>query len=306
MRRAVALAAALRFCLGAGSACAADAAPVTEVAPGIFVREGVDEDVTAANGDAIANIGFIVGAAAVAVIDPGGSLEDGESLRAAVLAHTDLPIRYVVMTHGHPDHVFGGIAFESDHPVFIGHVRLPAMLSDRGTFYRHRLAAALGRERVGDFVMPTILIEDRAELDLGGRILELQAHGVAHTDGDLTVLDRKTQVLWAGDLLFVRRVPSLDGSLTGWLTELAGMKALPATQAVPGHGPPLVPWPDAAADEERYLTTLGSEIRELLAKAGDIETAVATIGQGEHDKWRLFDDYNGRNVTVAFKQLEWE
>jgi quinoprotein relay system zinc metallohydrolase 2 len=293
------------------TACApAFAAPLpfamTEAAPGIFVRPGLDQDATAENDDAIANIGFIVGPDAVAVIDPGGSLGDGERLRATIQAKTDRPIRYVVMTHGHPDHIFGGSAFLPDHPIYVGHARLAGMLVERGKYYRRRLVEILGADRAGDYVMPTLLVGDQARIDLGGRVLDLQAHAAAHTDNDLTILDRQTGTLWAGDLLFVDRVPAIDGSLTGWLKELDALAALPATRAVPGHGPPVVPWPEAAADEQRYFTTLATEIRALIAKGGDIETAVATIGLGERGKWRLFDDYNGRNVTIAFKELEWE
>jgi quinoprotein relay system zinc metallohydrolase 2 len=294
--------------LVAGAAALAAPLPfaVTEVATGIYVRQGVHQDATAENDDAIANIGFIVGSDSVAVIDPGGSLGDGERLRATIEAKTDRPIRYVVMTHVHPDHVFGGVAFLADHPVFVGHARLAAVLVDRGRYYHRRLVEILGREQAGDYVMPTMLVSDKAELDLGGRVLELEAHEAGHTDNDLTILDRQTGTLWAGDLLFVDRIPAIDGSLTGWLTALDGLKKLPATRAVPGHGPPVVPWPAGAADEERYFNTLAREIRALLARGGDIETAVTEIGQGERDKWQLFDDYNGRNVTVAFKELEWE
>ena len=279
---------------------------MTEVAPGIFVRQGVYQDATAENDDAIANIGFIVGRESVAIIDPGGSLDDGERLRATVQTKTDRPIRYVVMTHAHPDHIFGGVAFAVDHPVFVGHARLAGVLVDRGEYYRKRLVEILGRDRAGDYEMPTLLVTDKAELDLGGRVLDLEAHGAAHTDNDLTILDRQTGTLWAADLLFVDRIPAIDGSLTGWLKELAALKALPATRAVPGHGPPVVPWPAAAADEERYFKTLVAEIRALLAKGGTIETAVTQVGLGERGRWQLFDDYNGRNVTVAFKELEWE
>ena len=294
--------------LVAGSMAAAAPLPfaMTEVAPGIFVRQGAHQDATPENDDAIANIGFIVGRDAVAVIDPGGSLDDGERLRATVHVKTDRPIRYVVMTHAHPDHIFGGVAFLPDHPVFVGHARLAGVLVDRGEYYRKRLVEILGRDRAGDYEMPTLLVADEAQLDLGGRVLELQAHGAAHTDNDLTILDRQTGTLWAADLLFVDRIPAIDGSLTGWLKELGALKALPATRAVPGHGPPVVPWPAAAADEERYFNTLASEIRALLAKGGDIETAVVTVGLSERGNWQLFDDYNGRNVTVAFKELEWE
>ena len=301
-----AAAALAALCLFVLSAAAAAPLPMTEAAPGLFVRQGVDEDATAANDDGIANIGFIIGSSAVAVIDPGGSRGDGEGLRDAIRARTDKPIAFVVMTHDHPDHVFGGSAFLPDHPVFVGHVRLPAALAARGDYYRRRLAEILGAGREGGYVVPTRLVEDRAELDLGDRVLELQAYATAHTDNDLTVLDRKTGTLWAGDLLFVGRVPSIDGSLAGWLKVLDRLTAVPANRAVPGHGPPIVPWPDAVADERRYLTTLATGIRALLAKGGDIETAATTIGLDERDKWHLFDDYNGRNVTAAFKELEWE
>jgi quinoprotein relay system zinc metallohydrolase 2 len=305
MRRA-ALPVLAALCLLAGGAAGPAPLTVTEVAPGIFVRAGIDQDATAENDDAIANIGFIIGRDAVAVIDPGGSEGDGEGLRAAIQARTSLPIRSVVMTHDHPDHVFGAGAFVEDHPAYIGHARLRGALAERGDFYRRGLRDILGKVPVGSYEMPTQLVEDKAEIDLGGRVLQLQAHGAAHTDNDLSVYDPQTHTLWAGDLLFVRRIPSIDGSLEGWLKELDALEKLPATQAVPGHGPVLVPWPAAAADERRYFTVLATEIRALIAKGGDIETAVKTVGLGERDKWALFDDYNGRNVTAAFKQLEWE
>ncbi|HVJ54089.1 MAG TPA: quinoprotein relay system zinc metallohydrolase 2 [Aliidongia sp.] len=292
------------------TATGAVAAPIpfemAEVAPGIFVRQGVHEDATAENGDAIANIGFIVGPAAVAVIDPGGSGEDGERLRATVATKTDRPIRYVIMTHDHPDHIFGAAAFEADHPTYVGHARLPGEMAERGPYYRDELVKILGESRAGNYVMPTQLVETTSEIDLGGRRLELTAHATAHTDNDLSIFDPETKTLWAGDLLFVDRVPSIDGSLIGWLKVLKTLETVPALRAIPGHGPVSVPWPSGAADETRYLDSLAREIRALIAKDGDIETAVREVGLGERDKWRLFDDYNGHNVTVAFKELEWE
>src|SRR5690349_18786814 len=158
-----------------------------EVAPGIHFRRGVDEDATPTNGGAIANIGFIVGRGAVAVMDPGGSLIDGQRLRATIRRITQLPIKYVVMSHVHPDHVFGAPAFQIDNPQFVGHARLPRALALRGDFYRKRLEDALGKERAGGVVAPTLPVQDHAEIDLGGRVLELTAHGIAHTDCDLSV-----------------------------------------------------------------------------------------------------------------------
>lgn len=277
-----------------------------EVAPGIHIRRGVNEDVTARNEDGIANIGFVVGRNAVAVIDPGGSLIDGQRLRAAIRQTTQLPIKYVVMSHVHPDHVFGAPAFQGDNPQFVGHAKLPRALALRGEFYRKRLEDTLGKERAGAVVAPTMLVQDQINIDLGGRVLTLTAHGLAHTDCDLTVLDRNTGTLLAADLLFVERVPSLDGSLRGWLKELAALKSVPARRAVPGHGPTSVNWPSGANDLERYLGILLRETKEAIAKGVDLEAAVGTVAQSERSRWALFDDYNGHNVTQAFKELEWE
>ncbi|MGH7043924.1 MAG: quinoprotein relay system zinc metallohydrolase 2 [Acetobacteraceae bacterium] len=288
------------------SAAAPGPARIAEVAPGLYIRHGVTADATAGNDDAIANIGFVVGRDAVAVMDPGGSLEDGENLRLAIRSVTRLPIRYVVMSHVHPDHVFGAAAFRADRPAFIGHVRLPAALGLRGAYYRKGLDRILGAGRAGPVVFPTRLVHDHAELDLGGRILALTAHAPAHTDCDLSVLDRQTGTLLAGDLLFVNRVPALDGDLKGWLVRLATLQALEAKHAVPGHGPVLVDWPGAATDIKRYLTVLLAGTRRAVAKGVPIDRAVATVAMSERGKWKLFDQYNGRNVTVAYQQLEWE
>src|SRR5688500_5261569 len=75
----------------------------TEIARGIHIRRGADEVASVENQDGIANVGFILGRDSVAVLDSGGSLNDGERLRRSIRAVTDLPIRYVMMSHVHPD-----------------------------------------------------------------------------------------------------------------------------------------------------------------------------------------------------------
>ena len=92
----------------------------------------------------------------------------------------------------------------------------------------------------------------------------------------------------------------------GDVHELDLLTALPCSRAVPGHGPASVAWPAGAADEQRYLTTVLTETRQMIAKGAELETAVNHVAAGERSRWTLFVDYNGRNVTVAFKELEWE
>ena len=120
------------------------------------------------------------------------------------------------------------------------------------------------------------------------------------------MLDAEAGLLLPADLLFVGRVPSLDGSLNGWLAELDGLETLGARTAVPGHGPLAVEPARAIGDLRRYLTTLRDDVRAAIAAGRSIEETVETAGRSEEGRWTLFDDYHGRNVTMAYKELEWE
>ena len=280
---------------------------VREVAPGVFVAQGVHEEATPGNLGAIANVGFVVGTGSVAVVDTGGCYLWGRRLREAIARTTPLPVSHVIQTHMHPDHTFGAAAFADDRPAFVGHAKLRAALADHGPYYEKALADALGDLAAGSaLVPPTQPVADRAEVDLGGRVLRLRAHGTAHTDNDLSVLDAATGTLWAGDLVFLDRVPAIDGSLLGWLARVDELRGLAAARVVPGHGPVVADWPSALDPEERYLRLLRDEVRAVLRRNGTLEEAVATVGASERDRWRLFDDYNGRNVTAAYTELEWE
>lgn len=281
--------------------------PVTEVAPGVFVHAGAHAETDAANDGDIANCGFVVGTDAVAVIDTGGSPSVGRRLREAILARTGRPIRYVVNTHAHPDHVGGNEAFLPDGPAFVGHANLPAALAARRDHDRRAYEAATGRP-AGDRgpVAPTVTVGDRMEIDLGGRVLELVAHPVAHTDHDLSVLDHGTATLWTGDLVFQERAPAVDGSALGWIAVLDALARVPARLAIPGHGPPASPWPDAAADLRRYLEGIVTDIRAVQKAGGTIQQAVATVPPAGGTAWRLIESYHPRNVTAVFAELEWE
>jgi len=287
---------------------AAEGLEASEVAPGIFVHQGRYELQSPQNRGDMANASFVVGTDAVAVIDTLGSAVAGRELRSAIRAVTDKPISYVINTHMHPDHVFGNAAFKEDNPTFVGHYKLARGLGSRAERYLAINKTMLGEEAFEgiEIIVPTLAVEDSLNLDLGGRTLVLETQATAHTDNDLTVTDTATDTLFLGDLLFSVHVPTLDGSITGWLALIDELGRREAARVVPGHGPHAMALPEALQPEQRYLAAITADVRQLIKDGRTLEDAIRTAGFSERDAWKLFDQYHVRNVTAAFAELEWE
>jgi quinoprotein relay system zinc metallohydrolase 2 len=292
--------------VGAGAVLFDDLLPVREVAAGVFVHFGVNALMTGENEGAIANIGFVIGDDAVAVVDTGGSVREGRRLLAAIRAVTAKPIRYVINTHAHPDHVFGNAAFAGEMATFVGHRGAPRALALRGPYYLDAFRRSMGDVLDGVvLVAPQQLVDGDLKLDLGNRALMLHAWAAAHSDNDLTVFDDASETLFAGDLVFLQHIPVVDASLRGWLAATEALSRIPARRVVPGHGP-MADWPLALADERRYLERLARDCRALIASGATLAEAAATAGLSEQPQWELFEAYNARNATAAFAELEWE
>ena len=281
---------------------------VEQIAPHVYAHRGDVAVATRENAGDHANMGFIVGREAVAVIDTGGSAKVGGRLREAVRAVTDLPIRYVINTHMHPDHVLGNGAFEAEGTTFVGHHKIARGLAARAERYLAVYEQDLGPEAFAGtkVVIPSRLIDATTTLDLGGREIVLTPHPTAHTDNDLTVRDTETGTVFLGDLVFAEHIPTIDGSILGWMAVLDTLAAEPAERVVPGHGPSSMSWPDAAKPIRHYLEVITGEIRTMIADNRTLSEATQSVGLSEKGAWELFDTYHGRNVSAAFAELEWE
>ncbi len=289
---------------------AAEGFTLEQAADGIHVHRGQQAESSPENGGDIANIGFIVGRRCIAVIDTGGTAAIGRALLAAIRQTSRLPICYVIHTHVHPDHTFGDSAFEDTGAEFVAHASYAAALAARRAGYQSRLAQTLGNVADGsDIVVPSRVVapDDTLRLDLGGRTLRVQAWPTAHTDHDVTVFDEQTATLWTGDLLFIDRIPVIDGKVLGWVQVIERLRALAPAHLIPGHGPINQPVQAAFDSEKNYLYKVITKIRSSLELGRTLQQAVdADADSAEREHWLLFDDYHRRNLTAAYTELEWE
>lgn len=285
---------------------------VESVADGIYVHHGEHLDIdTGYQGD-ICNLSFIVGSKGVAVIDTGGSLKVGQQLRAAIRQVTPLPVLYVINTHVHPDHIYGNAAFlpktaNEPQPIFVGHEKLGNAMDARAEQYSKLNERLLHADAQGsELVKPTLVVKTTMELDLGDRVLVLNAHPLAHTNTDVSLIDRKTGTLFAGDLLFIERTPVVEGDIKGLIAEIIKLKESPAKQVVPGHGPVSKDWVTAFNRAEHYLTVLLNDVRTSIKNNISMENTMDTAAENERNQWKLFEIANRRNVNTIYPVLEWE
>jgi len=208
-----------------------------EVAEGVFVRRYEELDLS---------VGLVVGGEQCLVIDTGGDAGQGAELASAVRDVTSLPW-HVVLTHSHFDHSFGTEVFA---PCQVwAHERCHADLVANGARQRERWARRYrerGDQEVADriaavcVVLPDRLVGDRAELELGGRRVELVHFGPAHSDHDLVVHVPDAGVVYAGDLVEHGAPPQFgDAHPQSWPAALDGILAFGAPIIVPGHGEPV-------------------------------------------------------------------
>ncbi len=281
---------------------------VAEIAQDVFVAQGAVATANPGNKGHIANVGFIIGNKYVAVIDTGGSIHNGLRLRQAIRAKTDLPIRYVINTHMHPDHVLGNAAFQPDQPDYVGHRNLTSALGARAETYLKAGEALIGKPGFAGtrIITPTIPVSKAIELDLGDRTIRLTPMKTAHTDNDLVIVDLQTRTAWLGDLLFVEHLPVIDGSLNGWLGVLEQLVTERYAFVVPGHGKVSRHWPGIAEPQRDYLLQVQQKVRKFIADGHTLADALSEIAPPDETVWKLSPLFHRRNVSAAFAELEWE
>ena len=208
-----------------------------EIEPGVWVVEGSKENFSRENGGNIVNTAFLETGAGVVVIDTGPSRRYGEALKRLIEGTTHEPITHVLLTHHHPDHVFGNQAFDPDTLYMLDTAK--ELLRRDGEAFADNMYRLVGDWMRGtEIIMPEKTLHP-GEWEVGNRRLHLLEF-TGHTGSDLVVFDEESKVLFAADLVFHDRALTTPQSpgLTTWIEDLERLEALPFRWLVPGHGAP--------------------------------------------------------------------
>ncbi|MDY0191118.1 MAG: quinoprotein relay system zinc metallohydrolase 1 [Desulfuromonas sp.] len=239
-----------------------------KIAENTWLVEGSTDNFSLSNGGNIVNAAFIVTDKGVVVIDSGPSFAYGKSFRLAIASVTEQPVIQMLLTHHHPDHVLGNQAF-ADVPI-AALAGTKKLLQEQGDHMAENMYRVVGDWMRGTEVLLPSQIVEEGVLDIGGHPLRLLSL-TGHTGADLAILDERTGVLFAGDLVFYQRALATPNTpnLSAWLADIDTLQKLPWKLIVPGHGP-LAADQQPFAQMRDYLTWLDTTLREAAQTGQDM------------------------------------
>lgn len=285
--------------------------PVRELASGVYVVLGD----TGRGSEGRPNAGFIVTGDGVVVIDALASPAQGEQLVRAIRSVTREPIRWLVLTHHHPDHHFGAVVLRRAGARVIAHPDVSTGVDEQS---REAAESAwtlvVGKQQMAGFAyadMPDRAVVTADTLRLGAKTI-VMAHpwrgpGGAHTAGDLIVWLPSERVLFAGDLLIEDGVTMVvDGSAKGLLASLDTLAALASRIAVPGHG--AIPTePLTLIDRTReYMVRLRAAMRAAIERHRSLNRALDSLPPADEGRPVSLRSRERRNANRVYLEVEKE
>jgi len=256
----------------------------------------------------ISNSGFVITREGVVVFDALGTPSLAVKLFNEIRKVTDKPIKYVVVSHYHADHIYGLQVFKELGAKIIAPQGARVYL---GSDLAENLLATRRRELkpwIDDtthIISPDEYIDKYHQFSLGGIDFKLTPLGNAHSEGDLTMLVAPDNVLFSGDLIFEGRIPFIGrANIFNWLKELDNMRNVNVSAVLPGHGP-LAKDPNALVKSTyNYLSLLKDNMQKAVEDWVPFAKAYEKIDWGEYMFQPAFDEANRRNAYNVYLFME--
>ena len=245
----------------------------------------------------------------VVVIDALASPQQAQQLVDAIRRVTSKPIKWLILSHHHPDHHFGAIVFRRLGARIIAHPDRRVLASEAG---EDALIAdwvrVVGLDAMRGFALadtPDHPVLNGDTLNLGGRTLLIVHPGAAHSPGDLLVWLPKERVLFSGDLLVEDAVTMVvDGSSGQLLKALAYIDSLQPSALVPGHGAIPKQPSSLVARTRTYITALRAEMRSALERGVPMGRALRGLPAADQTRPVSLNSRRRRNAVRVYLEEE--
>jgi cyclase len=259
---------------------------------------GVYAAIDDAKGDSGANAGFVIGDDGVVVIDTFEHEPAAKALLAEIRKLTPLPIKFVINTHYHLDHVTGNRIFENTGAVILAQRNVRFWIhTENLKFFGDKITPGQKAE-IENLAAPNIVYDAGLDLFLGTRQLKVRVFP-GHTGGDSVVEIPDTNVIFCGDLVWRRTLPNLiDATTSKWTNTAATLvQTAPNGTFVPGHGD--VGTAGDVLAFQGYLSDLRGWTEAAVKKgqSGDeLVNAVMPSLTGKYGTWGFFRYFAKRNI----------
>ncbi len=197
-----------------------------------------------AKGNSGANAGFVIGDSGVVVIDTFENETAAKALLDEIHKFTHLPIKFVVNTHYHLDHVAGNRIFANAGAVIVAHDNIRGWINTENLKFFGDKIKPEEKILVEQLLGPEVAYESAVTLYLGSRRIHVQFFA-GHTGGDSVVSVPDAGVVFCGDLFWRKTLPNLiDATTSDWIDTLGNLAVLPhSPRAIPPRFAPLFSFP---------------------------------------------------------------
>ena len=254
------------------------------------------------------NLGFVVGADGVLVINAGPTTQVARGLHLAIKKITPQPIKWVVNLNSQSHYWLGNDYFKRLGIPILAHSEAIRLMHELGAG-QLQSAQALLKEKADltALAYPSETVSSDRTLHLGKTKIQLLHFGSAHTAGDLVLWLPQQKILFTGDIVFTQRLLGVIpvGNSGGWLKAFDQAMALNPRVVVPGHGKP-TDIKTATRDTRDYLALLRNGAQSILAKSGSLQDAVEKTDQSKFNYLLNFDLLAKRNMNQVFTEMEQE
>lgn len=264
------------------------------------------------------NAGYVVTSDGVLVFDALGTPSLGWALLEDIRKRTDKPVRYVVLSHYHADHIYGLQAFKDHtqaviiaqaHAIDYTENETTEAVDEQATerLDQRRSALAPWVDETTRVVTANIRFDDSLMIDSGKHHMKLIYAGPAHSSSDIMMLVEPGGVLFAGDIVQSGRIPFMnadDVDTQKWLHGLDTVESLKPSFIIPGHGQPSAAVHDAISFTRQYISYVRSAMQKAIDNWAEFDQAYQDTDWSKYASLPAFDSNNRGNAYRIYLEMQ--